>query len=197
MWTWQTKLIQIRAFSVGITILNERIIWKDDIEFVTEFPYLLGHPVLYRFFEHLFLKLNWIDNLVMIFFNHSTIPKIFLFKLLYLKNVDMWILATNLGQIGLAVLTCFGYNKQTSKLSIRMHEVCTEIHSVEAYSVGGVWGLSHHGQIPEYAPQTIIDNPWRQGKGTQYFSWYRVIHWGLDFDCNYIYKLNISLTPFV
>ena len=33
------------AFSVGITILNQRIIWKDDIEFVTEFPCLLGHPV--------------------------------------------------------------------------------------------------------------------------------------------------------
>ena len=26
------------AFSVGITILNQRIIYKDDIEFVTEFP---------------------------------------------------------------------------------------------------------------------------------------------------------------
>ena len=34
------------AFSVGITILNQRIIWKDDIEFVTEFPCLLGHPVV-------------------------------------------------------------------------------------------------------------------------------------------------------
>ena len=45
MWTKQTKLLQITAFSVGITILNQRIIWKDDIEFVTEFPCLLGHPV--------------------------------------------------------------------------------------------------------------------------------------------------------
>ena len=36
---------QSAAFSVGITILNQRIIWKDDIEFVTEFPYFLGHPV--------------------------------------------------------------------------------------------------------------------------------------------------------
>ena len=35
------------AFSVGITKLNQRIIWKDDIEFVTEFPFLLGHPVSY------------------------------------------------------------------------------------------------------------------------------------------------------
>ena len=34
------------AFSVGITILNQRIIWKDAIEFVTEFPCLLGHPVV-------------------------------------------------------------------------------------------------------------------------------------------------------
>ena len=33
------------AFSVGITILNQRISRKDDIEFVTEFPCLLGHPV--------------------------------------------------------------------------------------------------------------------------------------------------------
>ena len=40
------KLLQITAFSVGITKLNQRIIRKDDIEFVTEFPCLLGHPVL-------------------------------------------------------------------------------------------------------------------------------------------------------
>ncbi len=33
------------SFSVGITILNQRIIQKDDIEFVTEFPCFLGHPV--------------------------------------------------------------------------------------------------------------------------------------------------------
>ena len=33
------------SFSVGITILNQRIIWEDDIEFVAEFPCLLGHPV--------------------------------------------------------------------------------------------------------------------------------------------------------
>ena len=39
------KLLQITAFSVGITILNKRIILKDDIEFVTEFPCLLEHPV--------------------------------------------------------------------------------------------------------------------------------------------------------
>jgi len=37
---------QITAFSVGITKLNQRIIWKDDIEFVTEFLCLLGHPVV-------------------------------------------------------------------------------------------------------------------------------------------------------
>ena len=36
---------KITAFSVGITILNQRIICKDDIEFVTEFPCSLGHPV--------------------------------------------------------------------------------------------------------------------------------------------------------
>ena len=34
-----------KAFSVGITILIQRIISKDDIKFVTEFPCLLGHPV--------------------------------------------------------------------------------------------------------------------------------------------------------
>ena len=39
------KLLLITAFSVGITILNQRIIEKDDIEFVTEFPCLLGRPV--------------------------------------------------------------------------------------------------------------------------------------------------------
>ena len=31
-----------------MTILNQRIIYKDDIEFVTEFPCLLGHPVRYE-----------------------------------------------------------------------------------------------------------------------------------------------------
>ena len=38
----QTKLLQITAFSVGITMLIHN---KDDIQFVTEFPYFLGHPV--------------------------------------------------------------------------------------------------------------------------------------------------------
>jgi len=33
------------AFSVDITIINQRIILKDDFEFVTEFPCLLGHPL--------------------------------------------------------------------------------------------------------------------------------------------------------
>ena len=33
------------SYSVGITILNQRIVLKDDIEFVTELPCLLGHPV--------------------------------------------------------------------------------------------------------------------------------------------------------
>jgi len=39
------ETLQITAFSVGITIINQRIIWKDYIEFVTEFLCLLGHPV--------------------------------------------------------------------------------------------------------------------------------------------------------
>ena len=43
-----TKVIWITAFSVSITKLNQRIIHKDDIEFVTEFPCLLGHPVFYK-----------------------------------------------------------------------------------------------------------------------------------------------------
>ena len=34
-------------YNVGITILNQRIIYKDDIEFVTEFPCLLGLPASY------------------------------------------------------------------------------------------------------------------------------------------------------
>ena len=41
----QNVNIADETFSVGITILNQRIIQKDDIEFVTEFPCLLGHPV--------------------------------------------------------------------------------------------------------------------------------------------------------
>jgi len=36
------KILRITAFSVGITILNQRIILKDDIEFVNDFPCLLG-----------------------------------------------------------------------------------------------------------------------------------------------------------
>ena len=45
--------LQITAFSVGIILLNQRIIWKDDIEFVTEFPCLLGHLVEWYYFPHL------------------------------------------------------------------------------------------------------------------------------------------------
>ena len=37
-----------------LSILNQRIISKDDIEFVTEFPCLLGHPVYYTLLECLF-----------------------------------------------------------------------------------------------------------------------------------------------
>ena len=37
--------LQLSQYSVGITIINQRIIWKDDIQFVTKFPCLLGHPV--------------------------------------------------------------------------------------------------------------------------------------------------------
>ena len=44
------------AFSVGIIILNQRIIWKDDIEFVTEVPCLLGHPVVKDLEEEDILK---------------------------------------------------------------------------------------------------------------------------------------------
>ena len=41
----QTKFLQITAFSVVITILNQRTNCKDYIEFVTVFPCLLEHPV--------------------------------------------------------------------------------------------------------------------------------------------------------
>ena len=41
------ETLQITTFSVGITELNQRIVYRDDIEFVTEFPCLLGHPVGY------------------------------------------------------------------------------------------------------------------------------------------------------
>ena len=36
---------RIKAFLVGITILNQKIIYKDDIKIDTECPCLLGHPV--------------------------------------------------------------------------------------------------------------------------------------------------------
>ena len=56
------------AFSVGITILNQRTILKEDIEFVTEFPCLLGHSVV---LSHLKIKKciqtminNWIISLL-------------------------------------------------------------------------------------------------------------------------------------
>ena len=47
----QTKILLITAFSVGISTLNQRIIKKDDIEFVNEFPCLLGHPVFVNQFH--------------------------------------------------------------------------------------------------------------------------------------------------
>ena len=39
----------LQLFSVGITVLNQRIIQKDDIEFVTEFPCLLYVEDINRF----------------------------------------------------------------------------------------------------------------------------------------------------
>ena len=41
MWTKQTKFLRVTVFSVGITILKQKIILKDDSEIVTEFPCLL------------------------------------------------------------------------------------------------------------------------------------------------------------
>jgi len=41
---------------LGITMLIHN---KDDIEFVTEFPCFLGHPV-YSFFEYLHVNLKYI-----------------------------------------------------------------------------------------------------------------------------------------
>ena len=35
----------ITAFLVGITIINQKIIYKDGIKILIEFPCLLGHPV--------------------------------------------------------------------------------------------------------------------------------------------------------
>ena len=37
------ETLKITAISLGITILNQRIIKKDNIEFVTELPCFLGH----------------------------------------------------------------------------------------------------------------------------------------------------------
>ena len=36
--------LQLSQLVSRITKLNQRVIWKDDIELVTEFPCLLGHP---------------------------------------------------------------------------------------------------------------------------------------------------------
>jgi len=38
---------------LGITMLNHN---KDDIEFVTEFPCFLGHPVYYYYYYDLFVE---------------------------------------------------------------------------------------------------------------------------------------------
>ena len=40
------KLLQITAFSVGITLLNQRIILKNDIEFVTDYWVRLGYSYI-------------------------------------------------------------------------------------------------------------------------------------------------------
>ena len=34
------------AFLIGMTMRNQKIIYKDDIKIVTKFPCLFGHPVL-------------------------------------------------------------------------------------------------------------------------------------------------------
>ena len=55
-----TKILRITAFSVGIPILNQRVIYEDDIEFVTEFPCLLGRMQPLQYFEPSFAwKLNF------------------------------------------------------------------------------------------------------------------------------------------
>ena len=41
------KTLTDYSFLNRITKLNQSIIKKDDIEFVTEFPYFQGHPVGY------------------------------------------------------------------------------------------------------------------------------------------------------
>ena len=42
----KSYILQLTQY--GITVLNQRIIWKEDIGFVTEFPCFLGHPVCYH-----------------------------------------------------------------------------------------------------------------------------------------------------
>ena len=50
---------RITSFLLGITILNQKIIYKDDIKIVNEFPCLLGHPVDH--FQILNIKLGVIQ----------------------------------------------------------------------------------------------------------------------------------------
>ena len=41
---------------------------KDDIEFVTEFPCFLGHPVYYRFTSIRHMTVKWEDDIYAIIF---------------------------------------------------------------------------------------------------------------------------------
>ena len=50
---------RITSFLLGITILNQKIIYKDDIKIVNEFPCLSGHPVDH--FQILNIKLGVIQ----------------------------------------------------------------------------------------------------------------------------------------
>jgi len=47
------------SFSVGITILNQRIIWKDDIEFVTEFSEIFVWCTITAYFEYFFIQMEY------------------------------------------------------------------------------------------------------------------------------------------
>ena len=70
-----------------IIILNQRIIWKYYIEFVTEFPCLLGHPVapisLLCTCSHQLLQFSFYMQILIHLFNFFKVPRYFLIISLY------------------------------------------------------------------------------------------------------------------
>ena len=87
MWTQQTKLLQITAFSPGITILNQRIILKDDIKFVPEYSHVYCTPCIVRLLDlriWLFMCLLHTVLFLIRVYKHSTVVSL---HCLFCRNV--------------------------------------------------------------------------------------------------------------